>query len=105
MRCLARGNRPAQLRGLLEGRGFDARMRPARAVIIAVEELSGETLAASAVFEIATRARQGGVPAYAVCARGELGAFDARMLDLQAVLRARGERALTAAGTRLAALI
>ena len=69
--------------------GFDARMRaragggaggraPAR---------SARWRAASA-FEIATRARQAGVPAYAVTAENELDAFDARILDLQVILEA-----------------
>jgi hypothetical protein len=42
------------------------------------------------------------VPAYAVSEESELDPFDARMLDLQAILQARTQRALTAAGRRLA---
>ena len=55
------------------------------------------------MFEIATRARQAGVPAYAVTGENELDAFDARMLDLQVILEARTVRGLAAAGTKLAA--
>jgi hypothetical protein len=84
--------------------GFDERMRRARAVIVGAERLSRETLPGSAVFEIATRARQAGVPAYAVTGSNELDAFDARMLDLQLILEARTPRGLAAAGTRLARL-
>ncbi|HEY2537445.1 MAG TPA: glycerate kinase [Solirubrobacteraceae bacterium] len=84
--------------------GFDERMRRARAVIVGAERLSRETLAGSAVFEIATRARQAGVPAYAVTGANELDAFDARMLDLQLILEARTPRGLVAVGTRLARL-
>lgn len=84
--------------------GFDARMRRARAVVLGAERLSRETLAGSVVFEIATRARQAGVPAYAVTGANELDAFDARMLDLQVILEARTPRGLAAAGKRLARL-
>jgi hypothetical protein len=83
---------------------FDARMRRARAVIVGAGRLDRETLPASPVFEIATRARQAGVPAYAVTAVNELDAFDARILDLQVILEASGTRGLSAAGRRLAGL-
>jgi hypothetical protein len=83
---------------------FDARMRSARAVVVGVGRLGRETLAGSAVFEIATRARQAGVPAYAVTGANELDAFDARMLDLQVILEADGARGLSTAGRRLARL-
>jgi hypothetical protein len=84
--------------------GFDERMRRARAVVVGAERLDRATLAGSAVFEIATRARQAGVPAYAVTGANELDAFDARMLDLQVILEARTARGLAAAGTKLARL-
>lgn len=98
------------LRGLLDALDFDARMRRARAVIIAAQRLREQTLAGrsligSVTFEIATRARQAGVPAYAVTAENALDAFDARILDLQIVLEASGARALTAAGRKLARLV
>jgi glycerate 2-kinase len=85
--------------------GFDARMRRSRAVVIAAARLDERTLAGSLAFEIATRARQAGVPAYAVTACDELDSFDARMLDLQLVLEARDTPALVAAGKRLAAVV
>ncbi len=90
---------------LLDVVGFDARMRASRAVIIAVARLSEQTIAASLAFEIATRARQSGVPAYAITAENELSAFDARILDLQAILEAGSVRALGAAGRRLGTLL
>jgi Glycerate kinase family len=90
---------------LLEALDFDARMRSARAVIVGVERLDERTLIASLTFEIATRARQSGVPAYAVTAENHLNAFDARILDLQLILQARGARALSAAGRKLAELV
>ena len=79
-------------------------MLRARAVILACARLEQSTLAGSAVFEIATRARQAGVPAYAMAAENRSSLFDARVLDLQTILRP-GARALAAAGRRLAAII
>jgi hypothetical protein len=99
------GGSAEEVRALLEEVGFDARMRSARAVIVVVARLQERTLAGSVTFEIATRARQGGVPAYAVTGENELDAFDTRILDLQVVLQARSRSALVAAGARLAALV
>jgi glycerate kinase len=93
------------VRAALRELDFDARMRSARAVLIAAAKLEERTLAGSTTFEIATRARQGGVPACAVTARGSLSAFDARMLDLQVIVQARGREQLVAAGRKLAGLI
>jgi glycerate kinase len=92
------------LRDQLDALGFEARLHGAWAVIIGAERLRPRDLAGSPAFEIATRARQGGVPAYAVTGENALGAFDARMLDMQLILEARGARGLAAAGRRLARL-
>jgi glycerate kinase len=89
----------------LDDLDFDARMRSARAVILAERRLQEDTLAGSAVFEIATRARQAGVPVCAVTAENRLDSFDARILDLQAILEAGSARSLRAAGRRLAGLL
>jgi glycerate 2-kinase len=94
----------------LDALGLDARMKRARAVIVGDGRLSRETLlsergASGAVFEISTRARQAGVPAYAITGVNELDAFDARMLDLQVILEARGARELSAAGRKLTGLV
>jgi hypothetical protein len=97
--------RQAQARELLDALGFDARLRAARAVILATERLHKRTLAGSVTFEIATRARQGGIPAYAVTTQNALDPFDARILDLQLILEASTSRALTAAGRKLAGLM
>jgi len=96
---------PGQTRAFLDELDFDVRMRRARAVILGASCLQERTLAGSAAFEIATRARQAGVPAYAITGENRLDSFDARILDLQAILEARGTRALAAAGRRLAQLI
>ncbi len=84
---------------------FDARMRSARAVVIAEPRLDERTLAGTVAFEIATRARQGGVPAYAVTGEDDLDSFDARILDLQTILLARTHRSLVDAGRELAAIV
>jgi glycerate kinase len=93
------------VRGGLDALGFDTRMHRARAVILGEWRLAQETLVGSVAFEIATRARQSGVPAYAVTGENRLDGFDARILDLQAILTARSTRALAAAARRLARLI
>src|SRR6185312_5672924 len=90
---------------LLEHERFHERMRAARAVVLAVPALSERTLAGSAAFEIATLARQSGVPCYAVAASVELDSFDLRILDLQKVVKARGPAALRRAGQELARVI
>ncbi len=94
-----------QVRGLLDTLNFDSRMRAAHAVVVVEERLDHRVLRGSAAFEIATRARQAGVPSYAITASNELDPFEARILDLQIVLEAATERALVAAGRRLAQLI
>jgi hypothetical protein len=98
-------NLPTDVRALLEALDFDARMLRARAVVLAEARLAEGTLAASPAFEIATRARQAGVPAYAVAEQNLLDPFDARILDLQVILEASSPTALTAAGRRLAELV
>lgn len=110
----------------LDEHSFDARMHAARALVIVRERLDDRTLLAdrrsrrapgwvglqfryrsaigSIAFEAATRARQGGVPTYAVTAHDELDPFEARMVDLQVVLEARTPRALRDAGVELSKL-
>ncbi|HTU78216.1 MAG TPA: hypothetical protein VMF09_05595 [Solirubrobacteraceae bacterium] len=98
------GQAPEDVRALLHELDFDARMRGARALVVACQRLHERALAGSVTFEIATRARQGGVPAYAVTAHDRLDPFDARILDLQLILQARSAGALTGAGRTLAEL-
>jgi len=89
----------------LELAGFEQRLRRARAVILAAARLERDRLRGTLELEILTRARQTGVPTYAICRDLRLDAFDARLLDLQVVLEARTERALSAAARRLAPLM
>ena len=84
---------------------FDARMLAARAVIVGEGRLDLGTLAGKAPGEIATRARQSGVPCFAAVGSRTLDAFGARILDLQAVLEAGDADALEVAGRRLATLV
>ncbi len=89
----------------LDEMDFDLRRRAARAVVLVCAKLDDRTLAGSVTFEAATRARQSGVPSYAVTAHDALDPFEARIVDLQVILHADSSRALSAAGRKLAALV
>jgi glycerate kinase len=98
------------VRELLDALDFDMRMRRARAVVVGTRQLAESTLLidgriGGATFELATRARQAGVPAYAVTRENAFDLFDARILDLQTIIEARDARALRRAGHRLAGLM
>ncbi len=83
---------------------FDVRLRAAFAVVVGEPRLDRSMLhPAAPLFEIATRARQAGVPCHAVVGRDALDPFAKRILDLQHVLQAEGPAQLQAAGGRLAA--
>jgi hypothetical protein len=88
-----------------ERAGFDTRVHLARAVVLARPRLLHDALGRGTTFEIATRARQGGVPAYAITTPGMLDLFQARMFDLQVILQASSERALLSAGRELGELM
>jgi glycerate kinase len=90
---------------VLDALGFDARLRPARAVVVGEGRLDHSTLEGKAAFEIAGRARQIGVPAHAVVGKNALDRFDARIMDLQAILEAGTEAELRRAGRTLAGLL
>jgi glycerate 2-kinase len=87
---------------VLDAVDFDRRMRASRAVITGEGKLDQQSLAGKLVSEIATRARQAGVPCYAIVGTRELDSFGARVLDLQAVLEASTTRQMSAAARRLA---
>jgi glycerate kinase len=90
---------------VLDTTGFDSRMRSARAVVAGEGRLDQQSLAGKALSEVATRARQNGVPCHAIVGSNELDSFGLRILALQAVLQAGTPKRLEAAGRRLAALI
>jgi glycerate 2-kinase len=87
---------------VLEALDFDARMRAARAVIVGEGRIDEQTLQGKIAGEIATRARQAGVPCFAIVGTRQLDAFGARMLDLQRVLEATDLDAIAAAAASLA---
>jgi glycerate kinase len=90
---------------VLEQLGFDARMRAARAVVVGEGRLDRATLEGRVAGEIATRARQAGVPCHAVVGEDAIDRFDARILDLQGILVASTVAELEAAGAALAAYL
>jgi glycerate kinase len=102
---LPAGIEDGAIRARLDALELHERMLRSRAVILGEWLLEEGTLAQTATFELATRARQSGVPAYAVTGVNRLNCFDARMLDLQVIVEARSVRALTAAGRKLASVI
>jgi glycerate kinase len=90
---------------VLDAVGFDARMRAARAVVTGEGKLDQQSLVGKAVSEVATRARQAGVPCHAIVGTRELDGMGARVLDLEHVLEASSLAELEAAGRTLATLI
>jgi glycerate 2-kinase len=90
---------------VLDAVDFDRRMRAAHAVVTGEGRLDEQSLVGKAVSEVATRARQSGVPCHAVVGADRLDRFGARILDLQSVTEAGTTRELEAAGRRLAGLI
>lgn len=87
---------------VLEQLDFDARMRAARAVVVGDARLDRATLEGRVAGEIATRARQAGVPCHAIVGEDAIDRFDARILDLQAILVASTLAEIEAAGEALA---
>lgn len=90
---------------VLSAVGYDARMRAARAIVTGEGRLDRQSLSGKIVSEVATRARQAGVPCHAVVGSNALDPFDARILDLQLILEARTLAELEAAGAELGAFI
>jgi glycerate 2-kinase len=90
---------------VLDAVDFDRRMRSARAVVTGEGKLDQQSLAGKLVSEVATRARQAGVPCHAIVGTLELNTFGVRVLDLQAVLAASTLRQISAAARRLADVI
>ena len=82
--------------------GFDERMRAARVVVVGEGRLDWSTMHGKAVFEIATRARQGGVPCHAIVGEDGLDLMGHRIMDLQTVTAASTVAELEAAGEALA---
>ena len=90
---------------VLEALDFDRRMLASRAVIVGEGRLDATSLEGKIVAEVATRARQHGVPAHAIVGVCDMDRFDARILDLQEILEAGDEPAIEQAAVALAAAI
>jgi glycerate kinase len=90
---------------VLRALNFDERMRASRAVIVGEGRIDEQTLQGKIAGEIATRARQSGVPCFAIVGSSALDAFGARMLDLQRVLEATDLDAIAAAAASLVDVI
>jgi glycerate kinase len=74
-------------------------------VITAAGRLDRTSLVGTVLSEVATRARQAGVPCHAVVGVNELDLFDLRILDLQLVFQASTPGQIEAAGAELGAAI
>jgi glycerate kinase len=85
--------------------GFDAKMRAAYAVVTGEGRLDRQSLVGKAAGEVATRARQAGVPCHAVVGQNRLDPFDQRILDLQLILEAGTIEQLELAGEQLNELL
>jgi glycerate kinase len=90
---------------VLDALHFDQRMRDSSAVITGEGRLDFQTLEGKLVGEIGTRARQAGVPLYAVVGRDDLDDFGKRMIDLQQVRQASTLEEMEAAGEALGAAL
>lgn len=86
---------------VLDRLGFTGRMLASRAVITGEGALDRQTLLGKAVGEVATRARQNGVPCHAIVGRMRMSEFDARILDLESVTEAGDPAAIAAAAADL----
>jgi glycerate 2-kinase len=97
----------AKLRGgaalVLDALEFDLRMRAAFAVVTGEGRLDEQTLAGKALFEVATRCRQAGVPCYAVVGSDQLDAFGKRLMNIEVEAGAAGAGVASASDVERAA--
>lgn len=68
---------------VLDAVGFDALAHDAFAVVTGEGRLDEQTIGGKLLFEVATRARQGGVPCYAVVGKDDLDAFEHRLMNIE----------------------
>ncbi len=83
----------------------DERIKAARAVIVGEGRLDRTTLEGKIAAEIAVRARQLGVPCYAVVGSNGLEPIDQRILDIQVVIEATTLEEIEQAGREIAAYL
>jgi glycerate kinase len=90
---------------VLDALDFDQRMLASAAVVVGEGRLDATSLEGKIAAEIATRARQRGVPAHAIVGSCALTRFDARILDLQEIREAGDVASIARAAETLAELI
>jgi len=90
---------------VLNAIGFDALMHDAAFVVTGEGRLDRQTFQGKAVFEVATRARQGGVACHAIVGGSTLEPFEERILDLQTVTVATTLDELQTAGEAVGAAV
>ena len=90
---------------MLDAIDFDRRLTRAARVVVGEGRLDATSLQGKIAAEIATRARQIGVPAHAIVGSCAIDRFDARILDLQEILEAGDEAAIEAAAASLVRVI
>jgi len=90
---------------ILDAIAFDERADECFAVVTGEGGLDQTTLQGKAVAEVATRARQSGIPCHAIVGTDRLDPFGKRILDLQHVIEAGTDAALERAGHDLARLL
>jgi glycerate kinase len=77
---------------VLDAVGFDALAHDAVAVVTGEGRLDEQTIGGKLLFEVATRARQGGVPCYVVVGRDDLDAFEHRLMNIEVEAASRNGR-------------
>ncbi len=92
-------------RFVLSALDADERLQAARAVIVGEGRLDRTTLEGKIAAEISVRARQMGVPCYAVVGSNGLEAIDQRILDIQAIIEATTLDEIERAGHEIAAYL
>jgi glycerate kinase len=92
-------------RFVLDALDFDRRLLAGAAVVVGEGRLDSTSLEGKIIAEIATRARQRGVPAHAIVGACALSRFDARILDLQEIREAGDLAAIEIAAVALAGAI
>jgi glycerate 2-kinase len=86
---------------VLDALRFDERLRSAGAVVTGEGHIDAQTLQGKLVGEVATRARQRGVPCNAIVGASSLDRFGRRMLDLDSVTEATTLEEIEAAAAAL----
>ncbi len=101
---LAASGLPARVT-TLDSPDYNAQMLAAYAVVTGVGHLGAESLTGTLLSEVATRARQAGVPCHAVVGSHALDLFELRILDLQLVREATTLSEIEVAAAEIGAAI